>query len=219
MHSSFFVVFLFTFVFFSSSSQRSSFSLHILKERQDEGAVCLDGSPPGYMYRPGHGSGKTKWILYFQSGGWCSTPQTCLLRSQSRLGSSLYFSTDIPFGGLLSPDETANPSFFNWNAVFLLYCDGSSFTGDVSTPLEVEGTLIYFRGRRIMMEILNSLERRKSFQEATDILLGGCSAGGLAVFLHSDFLFQRLHRPGRRLKAYSESGFDTLESTSSFSFL
>ena len=32
------------------------------------GAVCLDGSPPGYHYQPGTGVGAQTWILYFQGG-------------------------------------------------------------------------------------------------------------------------------------------------------
>lgn len=30
---------------------------------QAAGAVCLDGSPPGYYFKPGSGGGKHKWVI------------------------------------------------------------------------------------------------------------------------------------------------------------
>ena len=35
------------------------------------------------------------------------------------------------FGGVLSDLENVNPYFYNWNSVFAVYCDGSSFAGNV----------------------------------------------------------------------------------------
>ncbi|KAJ8527691.1 hypothetical protein K7X08_015142 [Anisodus acutangulus] len=37
----------------------------------------------------------------------------------------------IPFQGIHSKNQTANPDFYNWNKVIIAYCDGGSFTGDV----------------------------------------------------------------------------------------
>lgn len=36
---------------------------------QSTQAVCLDGSPTGYYYAPGHGEGSDKFIIYFMGGG------------------------------------------------------------------------------------------------------------------------------------------------------
>ena len=33
-------------------------------------------------------------------------------------------------GGILSDDKETNPYFYNWNHVFVVYCDGFSFAGD-----------------------------------------------------------------------------------------
>lgn len=43
---------------------------------------------------------------------------------------------------------------------------------------------IYFRGHRILDAILNALFKR-GLKEATQVLLTGCSAGGLATYLHA----------------------------------
>lgn len=32
---------------------------------------CIDGSLPGYYIRNGYGEGRSKWIVYFEGGGWC----------------------------------------------------------------------------------------------------------------------------------------------------
>jgi len=94
-----------------------------------QGAVCLDGSAPGYYFRPGKESGANKWILHFEGGGWCYLGvEDCYNRSHSHLGSSSTWSSTQAFYGALSPDQQTNPAFYNWNMVFLKYCDGGSFS-------------------------------------------------------------------------------------------
>jgi len=38
---------------------------------QERGAACLDGSPPGFYIHEGSGLNKTKYLLYFNGGGFC----------------------------------------------------------------------------------------------------------------------------------------------------
>lgn len=38
----------------------------------NEGARCLDGSPPVYYFRPGYGQGSKSYILFLEGGGWCA---------------------------------------------------------------------------------------------------------------------------------------------------
>lgn len=95
-----------------------------------KGAVCLDGSPPGYYYRAGSGDGADKWIVHFIGGGWCQTTEECYERSFTSSGSSSPWSDGQVLHGLLSDDETLNPDFYNWNAVSVIYCDGGSFSGN-----------------------------------------------------------------------------------------
>ena len=51
-------------------------------------AVCLDGSPGAFYFRPGSGSGANKWYIHHQGGGWCESLDDCRGRSFSNLGSS-----------------------------------------------------------------------------------------------------------------------------------
>ena len=43
----------------------------------ETGARCLDGSSPGYYFRPGAGANNGSWLLVFQGGGWCRDAADC----------------------------------------------------------------------------------------------------------------------------------------------
>merc|ERR1712150_208886 len=88
--------------------------------------------------------------------------------------------------GYFSMDETQNPLMYNWNAVELRYCDGASLSGDKDTPTVVGSTSLHFRGRAILDAEIKSLLFDRGMSEATDVIVSGCSAGGLATFLHCD---------------------------------
>ncbi len=99
--------------------------------RYVQGAVCLDGSPPGYYFRPGTGSGANKWLMYLKGGGWCiKGVEDCYNRSFGDLGSSTKWASTLVVEGAFSTNKTANPAFYNWNMAFFMYCDGASFSAD-----------------------------------------------------------------------------------------
>ncbi|GJP37948.1 hypothetical protein CLOM_g22394 [Closterium sp. NIES-68] len=102
------------------------------------GAKCLDGSPPGYYFRPGTGAGRLSWHIFLPGGAWCVTPADCAARAKTRLGSTKGFPSNPAhygaqlrpaFDGILSPDASLNPSLYSWNLVRLIYCDGGGYAG------------------------------------------------------------------------------------------
>ena len=93
--------------------------------------MCLDGSAAGFYIRERSGSGVNKWIVYVGGGGWCGNETDCYERSMTYLGSNKLWSPMVTNGGLLSDNLTVNPDFYNWNMVYLMYCDGASFAGSV----------------------------------------------------------------------------------------
>jgi hypothetical protein len=100
---------------------------------EESGAKCLDGSPPAYYIRHGSGTGKHKWIVMFEGGGWCYDLEQCYLRSKTTLGSSKMYpdvlsEDDMRF--YISHNPEINPHMHNWNTVLVRYCDGSSFAGN-----------------------------------------------------------------------------------------
>lgn len=174
----------------------------LLEGAVDEGAVCLDGSPPAYHFSPGFGSGMNNWLVHMEGGGWCTNVQDCLARRDTFRGSSKYMKP-LSFSGILGNSQNSNPDFYNWNKVKIRYCDGSSFTGDVD---EVDpATKLYFRGAKIWVAVIEEL-LAKGMNKAENALLSGCSAGGLASILHCD-KFGDLLPAGATVKCLSDAGY------------
>ena len=59
--------------------------------------------------------------------------------------------------GIISGNATLNPDFAAWNAVFIGYCDGGSFSGQLEQPFAYKGKALYFRGRAILTAVLEDL--------------------------------------------------------------
>ena len=142
-----------------------------LQAAASTGAVCLDGSPPGYYSRAGVGPDRSKFLLVIQGGGWCTSSagtegakEACSSRAATSLGSSKSWASHIPedVHGMTSGNCTVNPAFCNWTVAYIYYCDGASFTGDNAAPVPVPGgkvSPIFFRGRRVLDANIDSLLR------------------------------------------------------------
>lgn len=63
-----------------------------------------------------------------------------------------------------------------------------SFTGNANLPLVVNGQKIWFRGKRVLDAVLEHLRAEYGLGDATEVLFSGGSAGGLACFLHADYV-------------------------------
>jgi hypothetical protein len=162
-------------------------------------AVCLDGSPPGYYIE--RGAPNAGWMVHWQGGGWCMNPDDCANRAKSPLGSSSSYAADKDdvlgaydggAHGLFSNSSTVNPDFHNFTKVYVRYCDGASFSGDtVAQHKSAPGGSLHFRGRRVLDAVLDDLVQQ-GLTKGTTLLVNGCSAGGLAVWLHLDYIATRL---------------------------
>jgi len=199
------------------SSGETVMNLHLLNETTTSGAVCLDGTPGGFYFSAATDpKNRNDWQIYFQGGGWCYDEEDCWGRSNGNLGSSTGWKPTGTLGGLLDSDCTKNPDFCNFNRVWFVYCDGNSFSGNRDDPVPVKGTdgkmkNLYFRGRRIIDESLKALSTKFGLASAENVLLTGCSAGGLATYLHTDYVQTQLKSKWAtgmtKYKASSISGF------------
>ncbi|KAE8657769.1 Pectin acetylesterase 6 [Hibiscus syriacus] len=165
-----------------------------------KGAVCLDGTPPGYHFHRGFGSGANSWVIHLEGGGWCNTIRSCVFRKTTRRGSSKFMEKQLNFTGILSNKPEENPGFYNWNRVRVRYCDGASFAGEGYD----EANQLYFRGQRIWSAAMEEL-MSKGMRNANQALLSGCSAGGLASILHCDE-FKGLFPGTTKAKCLSDAG-------------
>ncbi|PSS32383.1 Pectin acetylesterase [Actinidia chinensis var. chinensis] len=185
------------------SEERLLVNMTLVHNASALGAYCLDGSLPAYHLHGGFGSGIRNWLVQFEGGGWCNDIQSCLERAKTRRGSTRYMSKWEVFSGILSSNASLNPDFYNWNRVKIRYCDGASFAGDAK--FDNGTTLLYFRGQRIWKAIILDL-LPKGLGNAKKALLSGCSAGGLASFLHCDNFTSYLPA-NASVKCSSDAGF------------
>lgn len=211
--------------FGSAASGSNVMQLHLMKDHglSGMGAVCLDGTDAGFYFAPAaNASDANNWQLYFQGGGWCYDEVDCWGRAGSNLGSSQNWPSSVSADGIMSDNCGVNPDFCNFNRVFLAYCDGNSFAGNRDQPVKVmgpDGTQrdLYFRGRRVLDAVLETL-MPMGLEKAERVLLTGCSAGGLAAYLHTDYVHEQLTSRVPTLRVFKSapiSGFflrhDTVE--------
>jgi hypothetical protein len=126
-------------------------------------------------------------------------------------------------GGYFSKDPEKNPLMHDWNHVFgeksfvfsvvgerdtmlwvlhaVNYLDGGSFAGNNAS----DGT-IFYRGRQILDAVLSHLLYARGMSVASDVVMSGCSAGGLAIYLNADHVAGRLP-PAAKFRVIADSGY------------
>lgn len=138
MHFSyhFYLVVYYLIIFITLTSSKDLILKYLTK---DSLAKCIDGSLPAYYIRYGIDSGRNKWIIFFQGGGWCYDIESCLNRSKKSLGSSKEYPSRIKrsTSSILYDDSKINPMTYNWNTVDIRYCDGTSFAGNTTKIYKV----------------------------------------------------------------------------------
>lgn len=100
-------------------------------------------------------------------------------------------------GGLLSDDCTVSP-LCDYNVVWLAYLDGNSFSGMLEGPVNYttpSGAVapLWFRGRHNIDAVVDAVSRNvmsstRLLKNAVNLVETGCSAGGLATYLHADYV-------------------------------
>ena len=176
------------------------------------GAKCLDGSPPAYKMRIGTGANATKFILFLEGGGWCFGVADCAKRRGGGLGSSSSYrpgTSKGDLGGVMAFSATTNPDFHTWTMVFAHYCDGSSFSSFRPDPISTAAGPMWFRGKANLDAILDELSSAHGMNAATELILSGGSAGGLAVYYHLDYVadFMRNQAPACRVTGFPDAGY------------
>lgn len=108
-------------------------------------------------------SSSDKWLIHLKGGGWCATEEECAkwvkvdfqAGTGAQSGDPVYFTDDgvdslpdnITGVGVMSVDPSVNPEFFDWNSVYVWYCDGGSYMGDKNGTTTVDGQTLHFRGK------------------------------------------------------------------------
>jgi len=69
-----------------------------------------------------------------------------------------------------------------------MYCDGSSFSGNLENAVVFNNTNLFFRGIRVLNANFADLLQNRGLSNANQVILTGCSAGGLSTYLHLDYV-------------------------------
>ncbi|XP_057796851.1 pectin acetylesterase 8-like [Salvia miltiorrhiza] len=199
----------------SSQLECDKVSFTPLPNAVEKGTVCIDGSPEGYYLVPGLGVGAKNWLIYINGGRWCENITTCRNNFKQYYGNSRISFSNIPnsngtlsiakdFTGILSQNQAINPDFYNWNRIYVTYCDQASFLGDTVVD-DGQGPIVQFRGSRNFDALVEDL-LAKGIGAGENVILSGRSAGALATILHCDSFRARLPNVGR-VKCLSDAGF------------
>jgi O-palmitoleoyl-L-serine hydrolase len=148
-------------------------------------------------------------VIFMEGGGWCGSDADCVSRSLTDLGSS----SKYPQMMANAEGEGLYAQFATFSIVYMKYCDGGSFTGDVDAPVVVKSqkttTTIFYRGRRILDALFEELLALRGLDKANQLLFAGCSAGALTTYVHADYVSELMSRrvPGVVTVALADAMF------------
>lgn len=132
-----------------------------------DGPLCLTGGEYTMATRD---QGASELVIFLQGGGACWS-DLCAATEEASPG--------IPSLGILDTTLASNP-VADWNTVYLPYCDGSVFSGDVDIDTDDDGMVDrYQRGLKNLSAALDVAV--STFPAPERILLTGNSAGGFGT--------------------------------------
>ena len=186
-------VFVFVSEIYNGLDHYHPFTKILLPE--DSEGKCLDGTPNGYYLSKNPHSNNL--IFYFDGGGFCNgstveeTIESCYKRSLTKKGSSedwpKYISiVEASIFGILNHIEYKNPNFYDWNKVYIKYCDGAFHTGHAD--VFYNGTTLYFRGEISTKLIIGDVLKKANLNKDSTVILSGMSAGGVAAMYWADYV-------------------------------
>ena len=213
-----FIVLIISFIIYFSFD--SSYIEIEIKDKNSK-AKCLDGSNYKFLFSKGFGNGTNSYYIYFEGGGFCGDSnynpndidaplKCCFDRKDTALGSNKF---DFVFryfnkfaSRFLTSSKYFNPIFYNWNKVFIKYCDGSLHIGNNIAPIKYNNTELYIRGEENVKSVFNYLIKNENFSNSKNVVAVGSSAGGLAVIFYSKYI-RSLLSDKTNYKVISDSGF------------
>ena len=142
-----------------------------------------------------------KWIIFFESGGLCTSKADCNQRYLNKNSTVLMTSKRLPdkvIGrDILSSSKSENPSFFDYNHVLVPYCSSDLWLGS-KTKTSQNGSFNFvndssvenfsFKGRAIFRSVFEELVQKHNLSAAEEIVVTGSSAGGIGALNHAKWL-------------------------------
>lgn len=162
---------------------------------EPRGPLCLRGTP--YTVDTREGSSDAL-VIFLQGGGACWADFCSAVEETNSISPS----------GILNPDLAGNP-IADWDVVYLPYCDGSLFAGDVDRMLPASvlagggaPSMGYQRG---LQNLTAALEIAVSeFPNPSRILLAGVSGGAFGTITALPLV--RYYYPDTEILLFNDSG-------------
>jgi hypothetical protein len=154
-----------------SSTIEDGDTTHYLFDPTD-GPMCLRGGD--YWMSVRRGSHDAADLVIFQQGGGACWSELCT--AFETLGAPA-----VPNSGMLNRELPGN-AFANWNVVYLPYCDGSLFVGDIDIDDDEDGQTDRFHHGLINLSAGLDVAKEQ-FPDVNRIVLAGASAGSYGVHL------------------------------------
>ena len=209
----FFGIFSFIILIISSIIYFSFDTSYEEIEEVNSKAKCIDGSSYKFLLSKGSGNGTSSFYIYFEGGGWCGGDNpliSCYKRKNTPLGSNkfdfIYRYFNKYLSRFLASSKYFNPIFYNWNKIFIKYCDGTIHMGNNLNPIVFNNTKLYTRGEENVKSVFNYLIKNHNFSNAKNVLAVGSSAGGIAVVFYSKYIRSLLTNK-TNFRVISDSGF------------
>lgn len=194
-------------------------------------AVCNDGTPAAMYVRAARdgamepdGPSANRWIIHFLGGSNCSSYEECGTRWcgigqwEGTLMTTRFDGDFRNVDGLLGRNSVNRLG--DRNQVLLKYCSSDSWEGRKSNVVLRSETnpndaySLHFRGATIVDAALAALEQgvegMPRLTTATDVLIGGDSAGAQGARTHLDRIASRLRaaNPNVRVRGQFEAAFN-----------
>lgn len=184
----------------------------------DNEAVCNDNSRATFYIGP---KLSNKWIVFFESGGFCASFEECNKRYMNKNSTVLMTSNLLPEKvtgrDLLSTSKSENPTFHDYVHVLVPYCTSDLWLGLKGNPKKpfhfVNDTSVdnfSFRGQTIFRSVFEDLLQRHNFSKAQEIVLSGSSAGATGVLNHADWVLRQVIKSrglNAKMKSIVDSGW------------
>lgn len=156
-----------------------------------DGPVCLRGAPYNVSLLD---QGSDNLVIYLQGGGACVS---LLCRATTEA-----MPRGVPKRGVLDPEDGENP-VGTWNILYVPYCDGSVFGGDLDfeDPNDAMGVRLHHGQRNFAAALDLALEH---FPNPKKVLLAGSSAGGWGTIYHRALV--RSQYPDAELSVFNDAG-------------
>ena len=180
-------------------------------------AKCLDGSNYKFFFTQGHGSGTNKWMVFWQAAYFCGGEgmeimESCYQRTWNKFGTSkndgengTKFAITEPLG-YFSNNEIYNELFWNYNKIYLRYCDGSLHQGFLKDPILHSDTYLYFRGFQNTYAALQHAINYLGMDKAIEVVLTGTSSGGMALFFWAPYIKNIFFDENVKIWAINDAG-------------